>query len=149
MTEVTRSDRKQLHLNRAARTSTAHSARGAPQRNAMTTSLLLLLALVARAASSNKHIVVIVADDLGRNDLGIRNAHASGPRTISPNIDALIAGGLTLSSYHTFKICSPSRASTFTGRYPWGAGFYVRASRHHNIDTANTTLTITSFAHRT
>lgn len=106
----------------------------------MLTCLLLLLALAAPASSSNKHIVVIVADDLGRNDLGIRNAHASGPRTVSPNIDALIAGGLTLSSYHTFKICSPSRASTFTGRYPWGAGFYDM-----NTDNDHTTTNFTLY----
>jgi arylsulfatase A-like enzyme len=75
---------------------------------------------VARAFAAPKHIVVIVADDLGRNDLGARN----GGRTISPSIDALIAEGVSLTSYHTFKICSPSRASTLTGRYPFNAGFY-------------------------
>lgn len=66
---------------------------------------------------------MIVADDLGRNDLGARNAHGThGPRTITPAIDALLQSGVSLTSYHTFKICSPSRASTLTGRYPWGAG---------------------------
>ena len=82
--------------------------------------LLLLSALAASAIAAPRHIVVVVADDLGRNDLGARN----GGRTISPNIDALIAGGVSLTSYHTFKICSPSRASTLTGRYPFNAGFY-------------------------
>ena len=53
-------------------------------------------------------------------DLGATN----GGLTHTPNIDALRNEGLVLSSYHTFKICSPSRASMFTGRYPWGAGFY-------------------------
>ena len=57
---------------------------------------------------------MIVADDLGYNDLGARNSYGHG----------LIGNGVTLSSYYTFKVCSPSRASSLTGRYPWGAGFY-------------------------
>jgi arylsulfatase A-like enzyme len=84
----------------------------------MTMLLLLAAALCACAAAAPKHIVDIVADDLGRNDLGARN----GGRTFSPNIDALIAAGVSLTSYNTFKICSPSRASTLTGRYPFNAG---------------------------
>jgi arylsulfatase A-like enzyme len=97
----------------------------------------LFFAAAARAA---KNIVVIVADDLGRNDLGVRNAHAQGARTISPNIDALVRDGVTLSSYYTFKICAPSRASTLTGRYPWGAGFYDM-----NTDNDHTTTNFTLY----
>ena len=51
---------------------------------------LILAGLAAAAAASKPHIVVIVADDLGRNDLGVRNAHADGPRTITPTLDGLI-----------------------------------------------------------
>ena len=90
---------------------------------------------VARAFAAPKHIVVIVADDLGRTDLGARN----GGRTISPSIDALIAEGISLTSYHTFKICSPSRASTLTGRYPFNAGFYDMNSDNDHT-TTNFTL---------
>jgi arylsulfatase A-like enzyme len=32
--------------------------------------------------------------------------------------------GLVLSQYYTFKLCSPTRASLQSGRYPWGVGFY-------------------------
>lgn len=75
----------------------------------MPSTLKCLVGLIASAltltfaAPPHPHIVVIVADDLGRNDLGIRNAHASGPRTITPAIDQLIKEGITLSSYHTFS----------------------------------------------
>jgi arylsulfatase A-like enzyme len=39
-----------------------------------------------------------------------------------------------LSTYYTFKICGPSRTSTLTGRYPWGAGSY-------DMDTDNDATT--------
>eukprot|EP01051_Picozoa_sp_SAG22_P006434 SAG22_NODE_421_length_10720_cov_22.582619_5_plen_261_part_00 len=53
-------------------------------------------------------------------DLGIRN----GGKTITPAINQLIEDGVTLSSYYTFRVCAPTRASIQTGRYPWGVGFY-------------------------
>ena len=81
---------------------------------------LLFGALSARAAPSKPHILFIVADDLGYNDLGFRN----GNKTISPTLDALAREGVDMRDYYTFKICSPSRASMLTGRYPFGAGFY-------------------------
>jgi len=89
----------------------------------MRSSLPLLLLFLHKAAAV-PHVIMIVADDLGYNDLGIRNTHVTGPRTLTPTIDGLISNGVTLSSYHTFKICGPSRAASLTGRYPWGAGFY-------------------------
>ena len=51
-------------------------------------------------------------------------AVASNPHTVTPNIMSLNGGGIALTSYHTYKVCSPSRASIMTGRYPWGVGYY-------------------------
>ena len=84
---------------------------------------LAALALCAGAAE-RPHLVMVIADDLGYNDIGARN----GGRTLTPAIDSLIADGVSLSSYYAFKLCSPSRASLLTGRYPWGAGLYVAAT---------------------
>ena len=89
---------------------------------------LLLFAAASAAASESAgasqqqppHIVLVLSDDLGYNDLGYKN----GNKTITPNIDALVREGIQLSHYHTFKLCSPTRASIQSGRYPWGVGFY-------------------------
>jgi arylsulfatase I/J len=76
---------------------------------------------------------MIVADDLGYNDLGVTN----GGKTITPELDSLIKGGVTLSSYYTFRVCSPTRASIQTGRYPWGIGFYdMSDDSSHCVDSA-------------
>ena len=81
-----------------------------------------------QSALRRPHLLFVMADDLGHGDLG----HFNGGRTHTPAIDALIADGLTLSAYYTFKICSPSRASLHTGRYSWGIGWYdMRSDGDH------------------
>jgi arylsulfatase A-like enzyme len=87
--------------------------------------VLLLVALVAAwpgvaAAAVAPTIVHVVADDLGFNDLGFKNQN----RTHTPGINKLVAEGIELTHYHTYKVCGPSRASIMTGRYPWGVGYY-------------------------
>ena len=54
----------------------------------------------------------IIGDDCGYNDFGYQN----GGRTHTPYIDALVADGIELTSYHTYKVCAPSRASILSGR---------------------------------
>ena len=54
------------------------------------------------------------------NDLGFKNGH----KTRTPAINAAVASGIFLGHYHTYKVCSPTRASIMTGRYPWGVGYY-------------------------
>ena len=61
---------------------------------------------------------------VGYDDLGHGSVMGNGGVTHSPNINALMDNGIILHDYYTFKVCSPSRASLLTGRYPWGAGFY-------------------------
>ena len=51
---------------------------------------------------------------MGFNELGYRDT-TRGLQT--PNIDALAAGGVTLSRYYTTPLCSPSRSSLMTGIY--------------------------------
>ena len=78
------------------------------------------IAAVSLSSPPRPHIVQIVADDLGYNDLGFLN----GGATLTPSIDALVAGGVRLTDYYTFRVCAPSRAATMTGRYPHNVGFY-------------------------
>lgn len=67
------------------------------------------------------NIILIVADDLGYNDLG-----ACGNREIiTPNLDRLANDGVRFSNFYvTCSVCTPSRGSLLTGRYPQQNGTY-------------------------
>ncbi|WP_276256564.1 sulfatase family protein [Halomontanus rarus] len=64
------------------------------------------------------NVLVICCDDLGYGDLGCYGAEYE-----TPNIDRLAADGVRFTDWHSnAPVCSPSRASLLTGRYPQHAG---------------------------
>jgi arylsulfatase A-like enzyme len=64
------------------------------------------------------NVIVIACDDLGYGDLGCYGAEYD-----TPNIDALADSGVRCTDWHGGgPVCSPSRASLLTGRYPANAG---------------------------
>ena len=80
--------------------------------------LLLLTACAAISlltASEKPNIVFILADDLGWHQLG---AYGSAFYE-TPNLDRLAAGGIRFTNaYAAAPVCSPTRASIMTGKYP-------------------------------
>jgi arylsulfatase A-like enzyme len=72
------------------------------------------------SAPKKPNILVIVADDLGYADLG-----CFGSRDVrTPHLDRLAAEGTRLTDFYaSAPVCSPTRASLITGRYPQRAGF--------------------------
>ena len=61
------------------------------------------------------NIVLILADDHGYGDI---SAHG-GPHLQTPNIDRIAAEGMRFTQFYAnSSVCSPSRASLMTGRYP-------------------------------
>lgn len=57
------------------------------------------------------NILLVLFDDVGFSDFG---CYGSGIRT--PHIDALAAGGLRYTGFHTTAMCSTTRAALLTGR---------------------------------
>ena len=69
------------------------------------------------------NILVVLMDDVGWGDFGCYGGGiAVGAPT--PNIDAIAAGGLRLTSCYSEPSCSPSRATLITGRLPIRHGLH-------------------------
>ena len=69
--------------------------------------------------------MLVVVDDLGWNDVGFTKKvplHSGPDVPETPHMDALASDGVTLDHLYTQAFCSPSRASLFTGRYPFRLG---------------------------
>jgi arylsulfatase A len=76
------------------------------------------LALV-RAADARKsaqpNIILLLADDMGYADPSC----FGGKAVKTPHLDALAAGGMKLTQFYAASaVCTPTRASVLTGRYP-------------------------------
>lgn len=73
----------------------------------------------AAALTAPPNFIILLADDLGYGDLS-----CYGSKSIStPRLDQMAREGIRFTDFHvTASICSPSRASILTGRYPKRCG---------------------------
>lgn len=77
-------------------------------------------------ASRKPNFIIILVDDLGWADVGCFGSTYYE----TPNIDLLAAGGMRFTdAYAACAVCSPTRASILTGRYPARIGItdWIRA----------------------
>jgi arylsulfatase A-like enzyme len=76
---------------------------------------LLLLAFQMVIIAERPNVLFILADDLGWRDLSIQGSRFYE----TPNIDRIGREGMRFhQGYATCQVCSPSRASIMTGKYP-------------------------------
>jgi len=78
----------------------------------------------AEKSTDKPKIVFILADDLGFNDVGYH-----GSKIKTPNIDNLASEGVRLEQFYVQPVCSPTRSSLMTGRYPMRYGLQVGVVR--------------------
>jgi arylsulfatase A len=89
-------------------------------RRDFTTTLLAGGAAAGHAqATPGPNFLIIYADDLGIGDVGCYGV----PEVRTPHLDRLAASGVRFTDwYSNSPVCSPSRASLLTGKYPQRTG---------------------------
>lgn len=81
--------------------------------------LFFYLNTIAQSSNQQPNIVVILADDLGWADLTSYGSNFYE----TPNLDKLATMGIRFTqNYATCPVCSPTRASMMTGKYPVKTG---------------------------
>jgi arylsulfatase A len=88
---------------------------------------LFSISLTSPAAERPPNVVLILVDDLGWSDIGCYGATFHE----TPNLDALAkSGALFTDAYAASPVCSPTRASILSGKYPSRIGMsYLAGSR--------------------
>lgn len=78
--------------------------------------LLVFSGMAARAKSSGNspNILIILADDLGFADL----SSYGGKDLRTPHIDRFVREGMRFENFYACPVCSPTRASLLSGRFP-------------------------------
>lgn len=76
------------------------------------------------AESRKPHIVFILSDDQGSYDVSYK-----GGEIKTPEIDKLAMSGTQLDQFYVQPVCTPTRASLMTGRYPIRYGLQVGVIR--------------------
>ena len=89
-------------------------------------------AIPAMAQQADRpNILLVLLDDAGFMDFG-----AYGGDAATPNIDALIAGGVSFDrAYSSCPLCTPARASMFTGDYAFRHGMGTNCDMYHALGT--------------
>jgi len=82
------------------------------------TSLLFSIEVFPQS-DTRPNVVIIIGDDISSTDLGCYGH----PSVKTPHIDALAASSVRFTNaYLTTSVCSPTRCSILTGRYPHNTG---------------------------
>ncbi len=101
---------------------------------------VIFLSPLAVWSAEKPNIIFILADDLGRMDVGCYN-----PKTFyeTPNIDSLARRGMRFTQgYAACCVCSPTRGSIMTGKYPprFGITDYIPGMRNAKMMSAKNAL---------
>jgi len=82
------------------------------------------LGIHAIANAQPPHILLVVADDYGYNDVGYhqKKGTTTNVMLLTPTLDRLASEGRTLENYYVQPLCSPTRGTIMTGRYPSHTG---------------------------
>ena len=85
-----------------------------------------------KSSSSKPNILVILFDDLGYHDLG-EFSKTKRHLCHTPVMNGLMKNGVKLKNFYVQPVCSPTRSSLLTGRYPLRYGGQTGACNPANL----------------
>jgi len=109
--------------------------------------MLLILSACAERETDKPNFIFILVDDLGWADLGCYGSTFHE----SPNIDQLAAASMRFTSaYAACPVCSPTRASIITGKYPARTGItdWIPGRQEYQGPQPNDKLLSRPFVHQ-
>jgi len=82
-------------------------------------------------------VLFVVVDDLGFTDVGFRSHEIR-----TPTVDSLAKNGVVLDQYYVPSVCSPSRATFMTGRFPMHHGIvdWIAPAATYGLPLNETTM---------
>lgn len=98
--------------------------------------IILFAGSAVAAESARRNIIFFLADDLGYMDIGANNRHTFYE---TPNIDRLAKAGMRFTNgYAACPVCSPTRGSIMTGKYPprFGITDFIGGTRKGKLNPA-------------
>ena len=91
---------------------------------------------VTAKAVKRPNVVVVLTDDQGYSDVGFNG----NPIVKTPVLDRFAAGAAVFEQFYAAPVCSPSRASLMTGRYPFRTGVLATQEGLSILRPTETTL---------
>tara|TARA_B110000208_G_scaffold61718_1_gene80170 strand:+ start:64 stop:1842 length:1779 start_codon:yes stop_codon:yes gene_type:complete len=80
-------------------------------------SVVAISTATTTASATRPHLIYILADDYGWADADWHR-DANWTEKATPHLSSLVANGVELDNYYSFKFCSPTRSSIQSGRNP-------------------------------
>ncbi|MEO1528824.1 MAG: sulfatase-like hydrolase/transferase [Planctomycetota bacterium] len=96
---------------------------------------LCFLSLATELPAEEANVILLMSDDQGWGDVGFNGNN----RIKTPHLDAMAAGGIRFNRFYAAApLCSPTRGSCLTGRYPFRFG--ILAAHTGGMRVGETTI---------
>ena len=115
-----------------------------PKSSQYISAVLLSFTYINTYKSTSTHtkpnFIIIVADDLSWNSVGYTSSDVA---FATPHLSSLAKQGIIMDNFYAQEVCTPSRASLLTGRYPLSIGMQygmISATAEWGMPLGETTL---------
>lgn len=105
----------------------------------MKTIFSVLILFISSVSFAQQNTILLIADDVSPDYFGF---YANSDTAVTPILSDLASKGVVFDHAWAYPVCSPTRASMFTGRYGFrtGIGAVVAGANTNQLSTSETSL---------